>query len=111
MTNGVEELIRKWQRILGIHQWTIRLRDEPPPEPSRNAAFSEYEYPTKTCVMWAQSPGDVIHESLHLLLAGLDDVFWQAERTKALDALWRRREEEVVKRLERALSKLSRKQP
>lgn len=100
--------IEKWRKILGLREWNIRLRDEEPPAPAKHAAFSEYEFPTKRGVLWVNAEVDIIHELSHILLSGLDDVYWQANRTKALDALWKRREEVVAKRLERAFLRVLR---
>lgn len=108
MANGTDALIRKWRRIFGLEAWKIRLRDEPPPGPVVNTAFSEMDFTTKEAVVWARTEPEVIHELLHVLIEGLDDAFWRADRTKAIDALWKRREERVVCRLERAFVKVLR---
>ena len=102
-------VVAKWAKLLGLRGWTFRFREEPPPVPSRHAAVTDYVYALKEADLWVTNEREVIHELCHILIAGLDDVFWQAQRTKALDALWKRREEQVMKRLENILLRLARK--
>lgn len=102
------ELIEKWKGLLDLQAWKIRLRDEEPPSPSVTSALSDTDCSIKEAVVWVKNERGAIHELCHVLLAGLDDVFWRAERTKALDTLWSRREEEIVKRLERAFVQVMR---
>ena len=102
-----ERLIKKWVKILGLRGWKISLRpDTDPPHPATNAAVAEYDFPTKEAAFWVSTETDVIHEEIHLLLSGLGHLFWQLNPSKAQMALWTRREEQVVKRLEEGFTKV-----
>lgn len=98
-----EKLIRKWAKILGLQRWKISLRpDADPPSPSKNSAQAEYDFPSREAAFWVKTEPEVIHEEVHLLLSGLEHLFWQLNPDRARRALWTRREERVVERLEAA---------
>ena len=100
----VERLIAKWKSRFSLRGWKVRYLDEPPP--SKSIAYCEYEFPTKEAIIWATTEEDVIHEVLHLVFAGLDDVFWRATPMSALRTLWKRREEQAIERLTKAFAKM-----
>lgn len=107
-TNGKDRIIEKWRRILGLRGWRLRHRPEPPPLPSKNSAFSEYDFAQKIGEIWGETEAQILHEELHMLLSALDDAWFRAVRTKRLDSLWKRRMEDAVKRLEKAIRRVGR---
>lgn len=97
------ELVEKWKKLLGLRVWKIALRPDPePPEPGRYAALTEYSYPSKEAAVWVQEEAEVIHELLHLVLAGMEHIFWSCNPNKSQRALWTRREERAAEQLEKA---------
>jgi len=60
------------------------------------------DFSSKTAKIWAATEPQIVHELAHVLLDSLDDAFWRASAAdKALRALWKRREEQAAKRIEK----------
>jgi hypothetical protein len=102
----VDALVETWKRKLGLRGWTItRLPRADRPAPSRTTAYSEVDFAAKRAKIWADTEPQVLHELLEVLLSSLHDTLWRANAPRPLRALYRRREESVALRLERALRK------
>lgn len=103
MPRTPEELLRWWQRIFGLHHWHITLMEEEPPAPGSNAAYSDMSFAERRATLWAGAETYIVHELCHVLLGGLENTFHRTAPRKALRALYRRREERVVKALEKVI--------
>lgn len=98
--------IRKWKSKLGLRGWKIDLMPpEDRPLPSSCVAYSEWNFDQKHGQIWADPDreDDIVHEMLHLFVGQLYDVFWKAAPNKKLRSLWKRREERIVRILEKVV--------
>ncbi|MGH7427237.1 MAG: hypothetical protein ACREJ4_02590 [Candidatus Methylomirabilaceae bacterium] len=98
-----EACLRRWQRIFGLETWTIKLMREPPPQPRKHAAFTDFDWAARTAKVWARTERQVIHELVHIAAGGLGDVFWRTFSRNGLAAEWDREHERLAERLERAV--------